>query len=71
MGETVYPDSFDENRFEECSNGIHFFMNKQDAILFATDRDVKVVEHADNDDFAYTKLKEVVNGYNDATNTDS
>lgn len=71
VGETVYPDSFDENRFEECSNGIHFFMNKQDAILFAIDCDVKVVEHVTEDDPAYTKLKEVVHGYNDAANTDS
>ena len=32
VGEMVYPDSFDENRWNECSNGIHFFVNKQDAI---------------------------------------
>ena len=32
VGEVVYPDSFDENRFNECSHGIHFFINKQDAI---------------------------------------
>ena len=32
VGEMVYPDSFDDNRWEECSNGIHFFINKQDAI---------------------------------------
>ena len=34
VGETVYPDSFDENRWEECSHGIHFFINKQDAINY-------------------------------------
>ena len=34
VGDTVYPDSFDENRWEECSNGIHFFINKQDAINY-------------------------------------
>ena len=34
VGETVYPDSFDENRWNECSNGIHFFINKQDAIYY-------------------------------------
>ena len=34
VGETVYPDSFDENRWNECSNGIHFFINKQDAINY-------------------------------------
>ena len=32
VGEMVYPDKFDENRWNECSNGIHFFINKQDAI---------------------------------------
>ena len=32
VGEIVYPDSFDENRWNECSHGIHFFMDKEDAI---------------------------------------
>lgn len=32
VGEVVYPDSFDENRWCECSNGIHFFVDKKDAI---------------------------------------
>lgn len=32
VGEIVYPDSFGENRWNECSHGIHFFINKQDAI---------------------------------------
>ena len=32
VGEMVFPDSFDENRWNECSHGIHFFINKQDAI---------------------------------------
>ena len=32
VGEMVYPDSFDEDRRNECSHGIHFFINKQDAI---------------------------------------
>ena len=34
VGEMVYPDKFDDNRWEECSNGIHFFINKQDAINY-------------------------------------
>ena len=34
VGEMVYPDSFDENRWRECSHGIHFFVNKQDAINY-------------------------------------
>ncbi len=32
VGEMVYPDSFDDNRWNECSHGIHFFINKQSAI---------------------------------------
>ena len=34
VGEMVYPDGFDENRWNECSHGIHFFVNKQDAINY-------------------------------------
>ena len=34
VGEMVYPDSFDENRWRECSHGIHFFVNKEDAINY-------------------------------------
>ena len=34
VGEMVYPDGFDDNRWNECSNGIHFFINKQDAINY-------------------------------------
>ena len=32
VGEMVYPDSFDEDRWHECTNGIHFFIDKQEAI---------------------------------------
>ena len=32
VGKVVEPDSFDENRFKECSHGIHFFIDKQEAI---------------------------------------
>ena len=34
VGAMVYPDRFDEDRWNECSNGIHFFINKQDAINY-------------------------------------
>jgi hypothetical protein len=34
VGETVTPDSFDEDRWNECSHGIHFFINKQEAINY-------------------------------------
>ena len=32
VGEVVYADSWDENRWNECSHGIHFFINRQDAV---------------------------------------
>lgn len=32
VGEIVYPNSFDENRWNECSNGIHFFITRQEAV---------------------------------------
>ena len=34
VGAMVYPDSFDDNRWNECSHGIHFFTNKQEAINY-------------------------------------
>ena len=34
VGEMVYPDSFDEDRWNEYSHGIHFFISKQDAINY-------------------------------------
>ena len=34
VGEIVYPDSFDEDRWIECSHGIHFFVDKKDAIEY-------------------------------------
>ena len=32
VGQWVYPDEWDDNRFDECSHGIHFFVNAQEAI---------------------------------------
>lgn len=34
VGEYVTEDNFDENRWEQCSKGIHFFMNRQEAINY-------------------------------------
>lgn len=34
IGEIVKVDNFDENRWNECSTGIHFFVNKQNAIQY-------------------------------------
>jgi len=31
VGETVTPDSWDDNRWKECSHGIHFFITRQEA----------------------------------------
>ncbi len=30
-GDTIIPDSFDDDRWNECSNGIHFFITRQEA----------------------------------------
>ena len=32
VGEIVTPDSFDDDRWNECSNGIHFFITRQEAV---------------------------------------
>lgn len=34
VGEIVKVDNFDENRWNECASGIHFFMNKENAIKY-------------------------------------
>ena len=34
VGEVVYVDNFDNDRWNECSNGIHFFLNKENAINY-------------------------------------
>ena len=34
VGETVSVDNFDENRWVECSTGIHFFINRQEAVNY-------------------------------------
>jgi len=30
-GKVVYPDSFDDDRWNECSHGIHFFLSREEA----------------------------------------
>ncbi len=34
VGETVTVDDFDDNRWNECSTGIHFFINRQSAVEY-------------------------------------
>ena len=34
VGEMVYPDFFDDYRWNECSHGIHFFINRQEAVEY-------------------------------------
>lgn len=34
VGKTVSVDNFDEDRWNECSTGIHFFMNRQEAVYW-------------------------------------
>ena len=36
VGEMVYPDKFDKERWKECSHGIHFFINKQEAVGYVS-----------------------------------
>jgi len=31
VGETIHPDKWDDNRWEECSSGIHFFITRLEA----------------------------------------
>lgn len=34
VGETVSVDKFDSNRWNECSNGIHFFITREEAVNY-------------------------------------
>ena len=34
IGETVVVDNFDDNRWNECSTGIHFFITRQEAVEY-------------------------------------
>ena len=34
VGEMVIVDNYDENRFHECAPGIHFFINRQEAVEY-------------------------------------
>lgn len=34
VDEAVFPDRFDENRWDECSNGIHFFITRDEAVNY-------------------------------------
>ena len=34
VGEIVYSDSWDDNRWNECSHGIHFFIDRQSAVNY-------------------------------------
>ena len=34
IGEYVYPDSYDVDRWNECSHGIHFFMTREEALAW-------------------------------------
>lgn len=34
VGEIVYADGWDDNRWNECSNGIHFFIDRQSAVEY-------------------------------------
>ena len=34
VGELVRPDSWDDNRWNECSHGIHFFITRDEAVMY-------------------------------------
>ena len=34
IGEVVSVDDFDEDRWNECSTGIHFFINREEAVRY-------------------------------------
>ena len=34
VGEIVHPDSWDEDRWNECSHGIHFFITRDEAVRY-------------------------------------
>ena len=34
VGEITLPNSFDDNRWSECSNGIHFFITRDEAVRY-------------------------------------
>ena len=34
VGEIVYADKWDDNRYHECSNGIHFFLDRESAVNY-------------------------------------
>ena len=36
VGETVKVDDFNEDRFSECAEGIHFFINRREAVEYMT-----------------------------------
>ena len=36
VGEIVRPDSWDDNRWNECSHGIHFFITRDEAVRYQT-----------------------------------
>jgi uncharacterized protein DUF5758/pentapeptide repeat protein len=36
VGETIRPDKWDENRWDECSHGIHFFITRWEAENYST-----------------------------------
>lgn len=35
LGEIVHPDTFDDDQYNVCSHGIHFFINRQEAVNYA------------------------------------
>ncbi len=47
MGQRVTPDSWDEDRWNECSHGIHFFITRVEAEAWTSSAQTVAVEKAD------------------------
>ena len=44
INEMTYPDKWDSNVFKECSNGIHFFLNRKDAVGYCNSAYIPIVK---------------------------
>lgn len=65
VGEIVYADKWDNNRWNECSNGIHFFLDRECAVRYPTPIarapfKYKVTVYKETDTFPHLKNKSLL-----------
>lgn len=53
VGETVYPDKWDEDRWDECSNGIHFFITREEAEEYQVTKHKATVEWVEDNIYPF------------------